>query len=333
MATYFEASLPLAFISLSFLFPITVFFAIAAGAMWLLNLKSDNAETLVEDRLDDLKGRRGGRSQRSGQAGAAQRKTSKSDQLTSFLESFTRPFAGSVGPTESKSMSDLAMRLVQGGFRKENAPVVFKSLQMALGLGGAAMGGLVGLLTDGFTTAAVWKVVIIGGLGYYLPEFALMWRLKNRKLAIFLGLPDALDLMVVCVEAGLGLDQAMRKVSEEMVKSHPIVAEEFNIANHQLQLGRPRAQVLQALGERNGVDDLQQLASILIQADKFGSSVGQALRVQSETMRTQRMQIAEEKAAKTAVKMLFPLVIFIFPGIFVVLVGPAAISIARNMGQ
>lgn len=187
-------------------------------------------------------------------------------------------------------------------------------------------------MMDGITRDAAFKVAVIGGLGYYLPEFALMWQLSRRKLAIFLGLPDALDLMVVCVEAGLGLDQAMRKVSEEMVKSHPVVAEEFNVANHQLQLGRPRAQVLQALGERNGVDDLQQLASILIQADKFGSSVGQALRVQSETMRTQRMQIAEEKAAKTAVKMLFPLVIFIFPGIFVVLVGPAAISIIRNMG-
>jgi tight adherence protein C len=118
-----------------------------------------------------------------------------------------------------------------------------------------------------------------------------------------------------------------------MLKSHKEIGEEFSIANQQLQFGRPRGEVLQALGFRSGVDDLKQLASILIQADKFGSSVANALRVQSDAMRTKRRQIAEEKAAKTAVKMIFPLVLFIFPGIFVVLVGPAGITMYRNMLQ
>ncbi len=158
-----------------------------------------------------------------------------------------------------------------------------------------------------------------------------MWMTKRRKEGIFLGLPDALDLMVVCVEAGLGLDQAMRRVSEEMDKSYPIIAEEFGLCNMQLQMGRSRAEVLKELGQRSGVDDLRSLASILIQADKFGSSIAQALRVQSDSMRVRRSQIAEEKAAKTAVKLIFPLVLFIFPGIFVVLVGPAAITIVREM--
>ena len=137
--------------------------------------------------------------------------------------------------------------------------------------------------------------------------------------------------MVVCVEAGLGLDQAMRKVAEEMKKSYRIISDEFNLCNLQLQMGRAKQQVLQELGARSGVDDLKSLASILIQADKFGSSIAQALRVQSDSMRTRRRQIAEEKAAKTAVKLIFPLVLFIFPGIFVVLVGPAAISIANQL--
>ena len=137
--------------------------------------------------------------------------------------------------------------------------------------------------------------------------------------------------MVVCVEAGLGLDAAMRKVAEEMKKSFPIIAEEFGICNLHLQMGRTRAEVLKDLGERNGVDDLSSLSSILIQADKFGSSIAQALRVQSDSMRVRRRQIAEEKAAKTAVKLIFPLVMFIFPGIFVVLVGPAAITMVREM--
>ena len=154
---------------------------------------------------------------------------------------------------------------------------------------------------------------------------------RRRKQAIFLGLPDALDLMVVCVEAGLGLDQAMRKVADEMKKTYRVIAEEFALANFQLQMGRTRAEVLHELGARTGVADLRTLAGVLIQADKFGASVAQALRVQSDSMRTRRRQLAEEKAAKTAVKLIFPLVLFIFPGIFVVLVGPAAITMVRQM--
>jgi tight adherence protein C len=140
-----------------------------------------------------------------------------------------------------------------------------------------------------------------------------------------------LDLLVVCVEAGLGLDQAMRRVADEMRKIYRVIAEEFALCNFQLQVGRSRTEVLHELGLRTGVDDLRSLAAILIQADKFGSSIAQALRVQSDSMRTRRRQLAEEKAAKTAVKLIFPLVIFIFPAIFVVLVGPAAITIVNEM--
>ncbi len=176
----------------------------------------------------------------------------------------------------------------------------------------------------------MYVVLAAGGL-FYLPEIVLMFMVKSRKQSIFLGLPDALDLMVVCVEAGLGLDQAMRKVSEEMKKTFRVIADEFALSNLQLQMGRPRATVLHELGIRTGVDDVRALAAILIQADKFGSSIAQALRVQSDSMRTRRRQLAEEKAAKTAVKLIFPLVLFIFPGIFVVLVGPAAITMVRDM--
>jgi tight adherence protein C len=123
----------------------------------------------------------------------------------------------------------------------------------------------------------------------------------------------------------------MRKVTEEMRRTARIISDEFNLCNFHLQMGKPRNEVLRDLGERTGVDDLRSLAAILIQADKFGSSVAQALRVQSDSMRTRRRQLAEEKAAKTAVKLIFPLVIFIFPGIFVVLVGPAAITMVREM--
>jgi tight adherence protein C len=191
-------------------------------------------------------------------------------------------------------------------------------------------GGLLSL-TKGMSVDTMTYTGIISGISFYLPEIVLWVIKKGRQDNIFYGLPDALDLMVVCVEAGLGLDQAMRKVTEEMKKTFRVIAEEFALSNLQLQMGRARNEVLHDLGSRTGVDDLKALAAILIQADKFGSSVAQALRVQSDSMRTRRRQIAEEKAAKTAVKLIFPLVIFIFPAIFVVLVGPAAITMINEL--
>jgi tight adherence protein C len=148
---------------------------------------------------------------------------------------------------------------------------------------------------------------------------------------IFLGLPDAIDLMVVCIEAGLGFDTAMRRVTQELARAWPILCEEFSIALFQAQMGRARKDVLRDLGVRTGVDDMRSLAAVVIQAERFGSSIGAALRVQSESMRTKRRQLAEERAAKTAVKIMIPLILFIFPGVFVVLVGPAAIQIAKTM--
>jgi tight adherence protein C len=174
-------------------------------------------------------------------------------------------------------------------------------------------------------------VVFCTCIGFFVPAVILWWIRRKRQEEIFLTLPDALDLMVVCVESGLGLDAALRKVCDEMKNHAKIICEELSLANFQLQMGRPRREVLHDLGVRTGVDDVRSLAAILIQADRFGSSIAQALRVQSDSMRTRRKQLAEEKAAKTAVQLIFPLVLFIFPGIFVVLVGPAAISIMQTM--
>ncbi len=264
------------------------------------------------------------------QDSASEKQRKKNQALTTVLEKATSPLADTVSGNE-KEMGKLREKLVNAGFRRESAPVVFKGMQLILAGIGLLIGGVFGILSDGMTQGLLMKAA--GGIvvGFMVPSFLLGYLASKRMQKVFLGLPDALDLMVVCVEAGLGMDQALRKVAEEMMKSHKEIGEEFSIANQQLQFGRSRAEVLQALGFRSGVDDLKQLASILIQADKFGSSIGTALRVQSDSMRTKRRQIAEEKAAKTAVKMIFPLVIFIFPGIFVVLVGPAAINMYRNM--
>lgn len=304
-----------------------IFFFVTAGMWFVLTRVSGDDKPRAEARLDMMRKRRSSEAGGSGPDGGSQ---SKNEKLANYLEQAATPLAETVSGNE-KEMGELREQLMNAGFRRESAPVVYKTIQLATAAFGLFVGSTYGFFANGIGQDMIVKV---GGgliLGFFIPKVALGLMASKRREKIFLGLPDALDLMVVCVEAGLGIDQALRKVAEEMEKSHKEIGEEFGIANKQLQLGRTRNEVLQALGFRSGVDDLKQLASILIQADKFGSSIAAALRVQSDAMRTKRRQIAEEKAAKTAVKMIFPLVLFIFPGIFVVLVGPAAISMYRNM--
>lgn len=247
--------------------------------------------------------------------------------LTDAVKSISKPLM----PQTALEQNALKNKLANAGFRSEAAPMVYSGIRLVC----LAISFLiaVSVLVPGrpFGLKMIMGIVIITGVGFYIPS-AVLWYLRSkRQQDIFLTLPDALDLLVVCVESGLGLDAAMRKVVDEMGQHAKTITEEFSLANFQLQMGRPRREVLHDLGVRTGVDDVKSLAAILIQADRFGSSIAQALRVQSDAMRTRRKQIAEEKAAKTAVQLLFPLILFIFPGIFVVLVGPAAINIMENL--
>ena len=234
-------------------------------------------------------------------------------------------------PKSELEESNLKVRLANAGFSSPAAPTFFLAIKTAGLVIGLMAGGGFGVVSYGLTQNGLMALVFGGGIGFYIPELVLTLIRSSRMERVFLGLPDALDLLVVCVESGLGLDAAMRKVAEEMNDSSPDVCAEFHICNMQLQMGRHRRDVLHELGIRAGVDDMKSLAAILIQADRFGSSIAQALRVQSDSMRVKRSQLAEEKAQQTAVKMIFPLVLFIFPGIFVVLVGPAAIMMIRNL--
>ena len=303
--------------------PFAVFGVIFLLVWWFMDMVATGRPRAVQ-RLDELKNPSLRRREMAGV-------TKKQDAMTKVLEAASPAFAAPLQPKSELEANKLRMRLSNGGFRGESATTIFlglKFLGLVVGLFGS---GSAMLLTGNMSQKSTMTTLLIAGGLFYLPDLVLMYLAKRRKEAIFLGLPDALDLMVVCVEAGLGLDQAMRKVAEEMKRIYRVIAEEFALSNFQLQVGRSRTEVLHELGVRTGVDDLRSLAAILIQADKFGSSIAQALRVQSDSMRTRRRQMAEEKAAKTAVKLIFPLVIFIFPGIFVVLVGPAAITMVREM--
>jgi tight adherence protein C len=306
------------------LLPFAVFGMFAALAWWALEFVAVRKSRAME-RLDELRNPRAHRGEGDSSA------LKKPDRMTKVLAKATPALAKPLQPKSEIERSHLKTKLANAGFRGELAGSLFLGLKFAGLLAGLFIGGGAILGLAGISRNTLLSSVAVAGLFFYLPDLVVWFVGRRRKQAIFLALPDALDLMVVCVEAGLGLDAAMRKVSEEMKKSYSILAEEFGIANFQLQMGRARNEVLHELGVRTGVSDLRSLAGVLIQADKFGASIAQALRVQSDSMRIRRRQMAEEKAAKTAVKLIFPLVLFIFPGIFVVLVGPAAITMVREL--
>jgi tight adherence protein C len=254
----------------------------------------------------------------------------KKDRFAGVIET-AKTLSRPLMPQTELEQSELRIKLANAGFRSDSAVSIYLGLRFGVFLI-ALMGSLAAFIPIyGFTVKALQPIVLITALGFYIVPVLLWWKRTNRQQEIFLSLPDALDLLVVCVERGLGLDAAMRRVCDEMKDHAKVICEELSLANFQLQVGRPRREVLHDLGVRTGVDDVRSLAAILIQADRFGSSIAQALRVQSDSMRTRRKQLAEEKAAKTAVQLIFPLVMFIFPGIFVVLVGPAAIQIIKVM--
>jgi len=311
-------------ISFETLLPFATFGMFTAIAWWMLEHVAAGKPRAME-RLEELKNPRSARKARDISA------LKKQDIMTKVLQKTTPALAKSLQPKSESELGKLRAKLAAAGFRSELAGSAFLGLKFAGLLAGLVLGGgtLLGVL--GVTQKSLLGSLLVAGTFFYLPDIVVWFLGRQRKQAIFLGLPDALDMMVVCVEAGLGLDQAMRKVADEMKRTYPVIADEFGLANFQLQMGRPRAEVLHELGSRTGVPDLKALAGVLVQADKFGSSIAQALRVQSDSMRVRRRQLAEEKAAKTAVKLIFPLVMFIFPGIFVVLVGPAAITMVREM--
>ncbi len=310
--------------ALQIIIMVTAFVGITSLAWWFMQFISSDQSTNYDHRLKFLQ-------DISSKGAKSTAKRNRKEEIAKLLEDASPQLAQALQPKTEKEVGALKQRLSEAGFRKENAMAIFLSLRFLSMVICFLLGGGITILITGFNQGALMPVLVSLGFGLMAPNFILDFLVKRRKQQIFRGLPDALDLMVVCVESGLGLDQAMRKVAEEMKKSYREVGEEFGLCNLHLQMGRTRNQVLQELGSRTGVDDLRALGSTLIQADKFGTSIAQALRTQSDTMRTKRQQIAEEKAAKTAVKLIFPLVLFIFPGIFVVLVGPAGIQMARDM--
>jgi tight adherence protein C len=235
--------------------------------------------------------------------------------------------------TNEENMTRLRVKLSNAGIRRENAAMLFVASKTVLAviLGGIT---LIAVWSTGHTPQHIFGfAALCGGVGFMLPNLWLMIGTKQRAEAIRHGLPDALDLMVISVEAGLGLDAAIQRVGEEMRNVHAELSEEMTMAVVETQIGVPRAEALGNMAQRAGVPEVKALVAVITQAEKFGTSIAKALRNQADSLRVKRRLAAEERAQKTTVKLMLPLVLFIFPAIFVVLLGPAVLQIMRQFMQ
>jgi tight adherence protein C len=250
-------------------------------------------------------------------------------QLRTLLEWFGRFNQ----PSNSEQLHATKRSLVTAGYRSVKAPILFLGARLLSAIVIVVPLAMIPLKLLGFPTLTnlLLLYVVGAGCGYYAPKVWLMRSIAARKDDIQRGVPDALDLMVVCVEAGLGLDQAIARVGEEIKRTHPALHDEFQLLSLELRTGISRQEALRNLAQRTDLEDIRNLVALLVQTDRFGTSVGQALRVHADSMRTTRHLKAEELAAKLPVKLLLPLVFFIFPSIFIVVIGPAAIKAVRML--
>jgi tight adherence protein C len=237
------------------------------------------------------------------------------------FEQIIKPFQN-VLPRTTEESSVIQLRLIRAGFRQPSNVNLFYGAKVVVPLSLATAA----TVTGAYQAGPFFIYAVTLGIGFLLPDFWLGNRINARQEKLRLGLPEALDLMVVCSEAGMGLDQSVKKVADELRRSQPEISEELSLVVLEQKAGKPRAEAFKSMAERCDVDSIRMMASTMVQSDTFGTSIGKTLRVYSDTLRTQRRQSAEEQAAKTTVKLVFPLVLFIFPSLFVVAVGPAVIT-------
>ncbi|HTW45110.1 MAG TPA: type II secretion system F family protein [Acidobacteriaceae bacterium] len=242
-------------------------------------------------------------------------------QLSTVVEQFER-----ILPKSQEEVSVVRQRLIRAGYRKESTVKLFYGAKFLSPLLLCTL-----LLVSGLGHySPFFFYIVVPVVGFMLPDFWLTNRIKKRQKQITLGLPDVLDLLVICVEAGLSLDQALIRTAEEMRITRPELSDELGIVALEQSAGRPRGEAWKNFSDRTDVESVRNLVSVLIQSEKFGTSIARTLRVHSDTLRVQRRQKIEEQAAKTTVKLVFPLVFFIFPSIFVVTLGPAIIIMMES---
>jgi tight adherence protein C len=294
----------------------------AAFAALFLAEVAPNRQAGLTRRLAELEEARGG----PPEILRRRRRQAQAEQLAGVIEAL-----GQRAEAGYKNVGALRLRLIQAGYADARAVPLYLGSRLFLPLV-LAVGVFILLPAAGWP----WTVAVIGAcwfgvLGYVMPPVYVARRRRTRQKEMQKALPDALDLLVVCVEAGLALNQALVRVSEETERLSPVLAEQLALVNLEIRAGTARDEALRNLGERTGLDDIKSLVAMLVQTDRFGTSIAQALRVHADTLRTKRRQRAEEAAAKTTIKLVFPLVLFIFPAMFVVILGPALIQILETL--
>lgn len=297
-------------------FLVLVFVATFAAAIWLLGRTAGNP---TSQRLRRVLG------------GAEADAEASSGQWLERVARATLPFAKLSVPETGFESSALRRRFMNAGIRSTRAPIAFFGVKTMLAL------GLPMLLFAGLTLSRspltgvnlLGALLLASTLGYYFPNYVLGKAINARQREIFENFPDALDLMTVCMEAGLGTEAALNKVAEDMVHKSATLSEELRLVGLELRAGAPRDQALRNLAMRTGVEEVEGFVTMIIQADRFGTSIAQSLRVHSDTVRTMRRQKAEEAAAKIPLKLLFPLIFCIFPALMLVIMGPAVIQMIR----
>jgi tight adherence protein C len=252
-------------------------------------------------------------------------------ERTERLKSVVQAFGESVLERSTEPPSALRLRLIQAGYPSSGAVAMYLGLRVllpaALGIGALLLLPILGMKIITVVLGVIYNVAV----GYVGPSLYVGMRVRRRQKEMQKALPDALDMLVVSVEAGLGLNQALVRVSEEIDRLSPVLSEQMALVNLEIRAGTPRDEALKNFADRTGMEDIASLTSMLIQTDRFGTSVAQALRIHADTMRTKRRQRAEEAAAKTTIKLIFPLVFCIFPAMFVVILGPAVIQIVQAL--
>jgi tight adherence protein C len=294
------------------------------GVYWLL-YKPQSAAT---ERLRRL----GGTDVSAPNAPAAAVVPDEASGATEIAQRLAQPLNKLLPPSATEAKK-LQKQLMHAGYRSAEAPIVFRAIHIACMAGFPLFVAGICALTARPLNRAIIFIIIAFVAGFFLPRYFLGRMIKKRQRLVRWGLADALDLMVVSVEAGLGLNAAMIKVSSELREVHPPVATEFELANLEIRVGRERDEALRNLAERTGVDDLHSLVAMLIQTDKFGTSIAKGLRVFSDSLRTKRRQRAEQEAQKAAVKLLLPLACFLFPTLFIAILGPAALNLMDTLGK
>lgn len=302
---------------------VSVFLATAVGAIGLFWILEARRESLTE-RLREIVGETAPPGE-----GAAESAGTWFDRIRSRFAGKPQAESELMERLSGKELAGGRLLLNQAGYRSAGAyqtyllarwalPVLFVTLALA---GGKFIG---------MESRMIYLMVLTAGIvGFLLPDFAVRGMIRKRQEEITDSLPDGLDLLVVCVEAGLGLNAAFVKITEEFRLSSPALSEEFDIVNREMVAGKPRQEALRALSDRTGVEDVKSLVAMLIQTEKLGTSLAQSLRVHSDSLRTRRRQKAEEAAAKTTIKLVFPLVFLLFPALFIVILGPGVIQIIK----